>query len=213
MVYCQTGDKPTIKYRFSGQNEKVYKSDFAPVEVTTKVTPIENTGNYKPEGYGIGFVPLNGNGTYFWHIVHDHKIFNIPTGVDPTWQTTPRITLMLCGQTAFPKVSNCGSSAFQFYTECLQTSLFNGQFDIDPNRKCPTANGERCSIQITHNGIVIFQDQGNCPVTFSVSCGNCPPGTEEHKSSIYPGYCCLDCASVASEIRLITNTVRGLNRG
>jgi hypothetical protein len=213
MLYCEAGDKPTIKYQFSGQNEKIYKSEFAPIEVVTKTTLIEGSSNYKSEGYGIGFIPLNGNGTYFWFSVVDHKIFAIPSGVDPIWGTTPRIALMYCGETVFSKLSNCSASRSGPYVECLQTFLFNGSFDIDPTRKCISVNNNKCTIQITYNGLTIFQDQGNCPVNFSVSCGNCPPGTEEHKSSIYPGYCCLDCASVASEIRGITNTIRGLTRG
>jgi hypothetical protein len=93
--------------------------------------------------------------------------------------------------------------------------LFNGNFDIDLNRKCPTNSNslERCSIQITYNGLTIFQDQGNCPLTFNVSCGNCPPGTEEHQINVYPGYCCFDCNSIANDIRGLTNIVKGLNRG
>jgi hypothetical protein len=93
MPYCNVGDKPTIKYKFNGQSEKTYKTEFAPIEVITKSFPIEASNTYKPEGYGIGFVPLNGNGTYFWFNVVDHKIFSIPAGVDPTWGTTPRIEI------------------------------------------------------------------------------------------------------------------------
>ena len=214
MAYCNIGDEPTVRYKFNGQTEKVFESQYAPIDVITKTVPIEGSNNYKPDGYGIGYVPLNGNGTYYWFNVVDHKIFNIPAGVNPIWGTTPRIAMMSCGQTTFSKLLNCGTSATDYYVECLSTLLFNGSLDIDPNRKCPTpASRQRCSIQIIYNGLTIFQDQGNCPVTFTVSCGNCPPGTEEHKTNTYPGYCCFDCNSILSEVKGITNTIRGLNRG
>ena len=95
----------------------------------------------------------------------------------------------------------------------LLAEIDPNQVSFDYTKKCPESNDNknRCSIQVLYQGLVIFQDQGDCPINFSVSCGNCPEGTEEHKTSAYPGYCCMDCASIAAEIRGLTNTVRGLN--
>jgi hypothetical protein len=199
MSYCNEGDKPTIKYKFSGQNEKTFKSEFAPIDVITKTIPIEGTDNYSNSGFLIRFRSGSCNGLTCQLIVHDYYIqYQAPEG-------SPRIYYIPCGETKF-------SSSAWF-------SINRGEIEpgklvqVDTSVRCSTSNNQRCSIQILHNNMLLFSDQGNCPVTFTVSCGNCPPGTEEHKTNTYPGYCCLDCQSIASEIRGIANTVRGLNRG
>jgi hypothetical protein len=207
---CKVGDKPIIKYRFQGDTkDRIFKSKFAPIEVATKELPLESDGNYNGQGFGIGFVPLNGNGTFFWFEVLDFKIFQIPQGVDPTWGTTPRIALRSCGQASFSKLSDCSSSRSGAYVQCLNTSLFNGQYNIDPNRKCPTPKSGRCSIEIKYNGLILHQDQGNCPVSYSVQCGKCPDGQHECESKIYPYYCCNSCAYTAKKINNIANKIRG----
>lgn len=215
MNYCQAGDKPTIKYQFSGQAARTYKSNFAPIEVITKPLPIESSENYNPEGFGVGFIPLNGNGTFYWYSVTDYKIFQIPAGVDQVWGTTPRIALKYCGS-SFIKVPNCNSSpAFQ-YTQCLDTSFLNlNTLQFDPNRKCPAnqQGGTRCSIQVLYNGQVIFQDQGNCPVTFDVTCGNCADDEIKCEKPEYPGYCCVKCSEIVTEIQSIKSTLRSINYG
>jgi hypothetical protein len=205
MTYCKTSDKPTIKYTFQGQNEKIYKSEFSPVTISTKTVPIDATDNYSKEGFLIRYRSPSCTNFNCAAVVHDYFLrFDPVSGI-------PQIYIMGCGQTSYQRLSNGNLQATHTLNVGQQAP---GQWVVeDRTVKCPSPNAERCSIEISHNGLVIFSDQGNCPVNFSVNCSNCPPGTEEHKSPIYPGYCCLDCASIASEIRGITNTVRGFNRG
>ncbi|MCC5625111.1 hypothetical protein LC574_29075, partial [Nostoc sp. CHAB 5715] len=58
-----------------------------------------------------------------------------------------------------------------------------------------------------------FIDEIECPSgDFKVSCGDeCPEGFCKCPIPEYPGYCCLDCASIAASIRAITNGLRAKN--
>jgi hypothetical protein len=73
---------------------------------------------------------------------------------------------------------------------------------------------ERCVLRVSNtSGASLFTTKGACPVSFTVACGNCPPGFIEHKIAEYPGYCCMDCAGIRNQIQSITAAVRGINRG
>lgn len=195
MVYCQEGDKPTIKYKFSGQNEKIHFSEYAPIDVVTKEIPVEGTQNYVNDGFGIAFRSGSCSGLTCNFVVQDYYI-EYPPG------DFAKVFIMPCGQTTF---SNSATSI-------NRGEIVPGQLLIvNPNQKCPAPGKKRCSIQVLYNNILVFSDQGDCPVSFSVQCGNCPPGTEEHKSPAFPGYCCLECENIASQIRQIAATVRGIN--
>ena len=207
-THCNVGDEPIIKYRFQGDiKDRTFKSRYAPVEVITKDVPLESEGNYNGQGFGIGFVPLNGNGTFFWFNILDFKIFQTPRSLPDPYGWVPRIALRYCGQSAFTKVPNCNSDPLYPYFNCLDTLLFSGSYQLDANRKCPTPKSGRCSIQVLYKGLIIHQDQGNCPVTYNVQCGRCPDGQHECESKIYPYYCCNDCADTAKKIKAIASKV------
>ncbi|MBD2503131.1 hypothetical protein [Anabaena azotica] len=203
MVYCQSGDKPTVKYKFNNQKERIYRSQFSPIEVIAKNLPLEATSTYLNEGFLINYRSVSCTNFNCAAIVHDWYAETDRFGYGELYYIP-------CGQTSYPKNADGSRRLIAFLT----VGKINDQWAF-PNYsiKCPSTNKQRCSIQILHNGLIIFQDQGDCPVTFSVSCGNCPDGQEEHKTSTYPGYCCMDCASLEAEIRTITNTIRRLNRG
>jgi hypothetical protein len=192
MSYCQSGDKPTVKYKFSGQNEKIFKSEFAPIVIETG----QGTGNiygetYNPEGFTVVYV---GGARETLINIRRH-----PT--NPTWAQ-----FWSCGNFDWDNRQSDGSYPI-YYTRPAIAS-------IDHSQKCPPPYAaQNCYIRILHQNIVIHLDRGTCPVTFTVSCGNCPPGTEEHRTNIYPGYCCFDCNSLQAEIRALTNIVKGLNNG
>ncbi len=210
MSYCNAGDKPVIKYRFNNGAYKYFKSQYAPIEVESKTIPAEGTANYNREGYGISINAVNGS---FNSAIVDYKDFR--TGAFSGFPAGGRfIAVMSCGSTTFTKVTSCTSEA-QKALDCLLNvySLNPGSYAINPLIKCPSPNPEKCSIVVTYNNLTIFKDQGDCPLEFEVKCGNCPEGQEEHKISVYPGYCCMDCASIKQEIISIRNTVRNIRNG
>lgn len=204
--YCKKGDKPVIKYQFNGGAERIFKSKYAPIDVISKETPIIASENYNTKGYGISYIGLNGNGTRSDWVVTDHIIFNLPQGVDTIWGTTPRIAIKRCDDKSFRKVQDCNSYVAYRYTNCLDTSLINMQdLRIDLTKKCPQETKKRCSIVVLYKGLTIWSDQGDCPISFSVQCGNCPDGQHECESNVYPFYCCSDCAGTAAKINNLVN--------
>lgn len=82
---------------------------------------------------------------------------------------------------------------------------------IAPVNGNPNPNSKGVKI-IDSTGTLIFDDD-LIACNWSVQCGECPPGTEKHTISEYPGYCCFDCSTIKSEIKGITALVRSLNNG
>ena len=65
-----------------------------------------------------------------------------------------------------------------------------------------------CEMTVKHNDVIIFKDQGECPCTFTVQCGDCPEGTIRCDSPGYPGYCCIPCAELAQRVDAMTRRLR-----
>lgn len=206
-IYCDEGDRPIIKYRFQGDTkDRTFKSKYASIEVITKETPIGSSSDYREEGYAID--PFPNNSSRNWIIVRDHKFFTIPGNLWQGFNGSPhQVAIIGCGQTTFTKVANCSAHIAMSYCDCLVTSIADSYILINTDIKCDTAKNKRCSIEIKHKGLIIFQDQGNCPVTYSVQCGKCPDGQHECESKIYPYYCCNSCADTASKIKKLASKV------
>jgi len=184
-MYCKVGDKPTVTYQFTGQAQKIFKSNFAPIDVVVAGAPIGSTSNYVKDGFGLQIYSTN-NFFYVNYTILDYYI------IDSGGALQFRYALW---------VRTCGSASF-----VSSVNVDPATTTINLNSKCPTAQREKpkTSIQVIYNGLVIFQDQAEGSVIFSVQCGRCPDGYCECSSPVYPGYCCLDCNQVLSEIAAIT---------
>jgi hypothetical protein len=203
---CQIGDKPTIKYKFAGQSEKRYKSQLAPIELIQKSVPIPASNNYNRQGYGLRVWPVN-IGQYVTGAVLDHEVFHSP--YYPFFDTVSSIT---CGVKDYTILSpqDCENARLE-YAKCRADC-----YDIDPSKtvtidntvSCPVPMEEKCSLQVLYNNLVIFQDQGNCPLEAEIICGNCADGEIECKTTKYPGYCCIPCASTAATINNLASKIR-----
>lgn len=204
-MHCKAGDKPTVKYWFQGQSQKEYRSEFSPIDIITKEVPIDASANYSNEGFVARFRadPCT-NGYQCAALWKDFEIYHPNPGVPPIVFYIP------CGDTSWSRANDGSRNYF---------ILNRGRWDtenwvlVDTSQKCPQTVNKRCSIQVRYNGLVIFQDQGNCPITYSVSCGNCPNGQEEHRISKYPGYCCMDCSVIKNEIKSIASVLKRNRRG
>ncbi len=189
--YCNEGDKPIITYSFKGK-EKRYKPGKAPITIETKEVPIEMPDNYDAQGYEIQFYSPN-NFRNLNIIVLGHKIVPPPPespefGDGITW-------------------INCGDKDYQPSPIGIDLSTLV----INRTVKCPVdKQGKvRCSIIVKHKGNLIFQEQGECPLVYSVQCGNCADGEIECKKPTYPGYCCIPCQDTASRIRNLGDKING----
>ncbi|MGL5925485.1 hypothetical protein [Chroococcidiopsis sp.] len=204
MTYCKPSEPATITYSFAG-NKKQFVTDKTPIDIATYEKRINTSPNFKAEGYTINFYSPNNRRT-LENIVRDHIITYYPAYVTESGFSVP----------ASYSISWIDCGAFDFIRNTNGTL---GGVEIDPNTliykpeiKCPGPPlGNKCSIEVKHKGIIIFQDQGNCPVSFSIQCGDCPEGTIKCNAPGYPGYCCLPCTEIAGEIKAIASQVRRIN--
>lgn len=187
--YCELGNKPTVKYSFKGGKERSFKTDLAPIEVISKESPVEANDSFNNDGYHFTVYSTN-NFRNFSNFCRAHRFVD-KGGTDPMWRW--ELEIIGCGGTKWERTVNVNPSTFV----------------IDSTRKCPGTQKLRCSIIVKHQGQPIFQDQGDCPVSFSVQCGNCPDGQIECKKAEYPGYCCIPCQGTAQKINNIGNKING----
>lgn len=66
-------------------------------------------------------------------------------------------------------------------------------------------------INIVDNKGISFTDHGIGEPTFTCECGDCPPNSMRCDSSRYPGYDCVPCSSLKSEIAAIRSLARKIN--
>ncbi len=98
--------------------------------------------------------------------------------------------------------------AFPSNVVCVEAYIASIE-PLDPISPAPPNN--RGVIIRDMKGAIIFDDD-NIDCNWNVQCDDdCPEGTYKCYSPVYPGYCCLDCASTAAKIRAITNDLRSKN--
>lgn len=204
MAYCKSGEKATVNYSFKGVSKSyVVAANNTPIDVNTYQKRINAGGTFSTGGFTVRFYSPNNRATVAW-AVHDYLVYPSPDfdyGVN-----YEGISPWFCGDFDFLRDADGkprGTGVDITTIERLST----------PTCTAPlTAN--RCSIEVKSKGIIIFQDQGECPVSFNVICGeDCPSGTLKCPQSGYPGYCCLPCDEIAAGIKAITTHVRSINNG
>ena len=208
-TYCEMGDKPQIKYKFGEGKERIYKSQFAPIEVIQKELPAEASDSYSSEGYEITFDSPQFSSGRGSRTVVDHSTFFVPPS---SGYPNGRMYLVYipCGQTTYPKLNPCtGSEQVQCHSTATALTTLTSTIQIDRTKKCTSTNQKRCSFQVLYKGAVVFQAQGDCPLTLSVQCGNCEEGSHECKHQAYPGYCCVPCKETGEKLKNIASSVRG----
>jgi len=185
MSYCNLGDKPTLFYQFGNASTYSQMSfDVSPIDVT--VTNLSSvTGNYNPQGFQITIYSTNNFSNYVT-VVRDYQIVNVGGSFPYVLYVQP-----------------CSGSGLISTVNVDPTTL-----EIDNTVHCPTpvpAPTPMSKISVSYQGSVIWTATGISPCTYSVVCNSgCPPGQCQCYSSSYPGYCCLDCNQILSEIAAIT---------
>jgi hypothetical protein len=201
-THCSLGDKPIIKYRFKDDTkDRIFKSKYAPIEVITKPLPLEASDGYRAEGFQLTTKEFAAS-TPVSNLYVDFKLWYFPASVNHP--TGKGITGLNCGKKWSEIPRNLEINP---YTGGYTSNYLYEIISIDYSKKCPTPNSERCSIEIKYNGLIIFQDQGKCPVDYSIQCGKCPDGQHECESKVYPYYCCSSCADTAQKIKELASKV------
>ncbi|MEH2287166.1 hypothetical protein [Nostoc sp.] len=205
MSYCNSGDKVTVTYVFGDKQTSVFKTSQSPIEVATENYQDNSTSNFDANGFQITFNSPQGQYGTITAVVTDYSIEFYDFGAFHPY-TGYYINLVRCGETSFPPITEGDKGA----------KMSDLNLTIDRTVKCPIVRSTSglCEIKVLVGGKTIFSAHGKCPVTFDVACGDdCPEGFCKCKSLGYPGYCCLDCAVVASEIHSITQSLKIKNNG
>jgi hypothetical protein len=185
---CKVGQKPKILYQFKDGVQRVFQSDLSPIEVIAKAAPVKATANYNRRGYTIQFYSTNNYQTLRLAVV-DHYIVEYPGETDPKWKYG--IYWLGCNYPIYEGVNVNPNTLI-----------------IDNSKGCPSPQKEKSSIIVSAGGRTIFQDQGDAPLSYKIQCGNCPDGQSEMKINKHPGYCCIDCQSVAQEIAALRYAIK-----
>jgi hypothetical protein len=195
MEYCNQGDNPIIKYKFGNGGYRFFKSTISPIEVKTKSVPIPSTDSYNNEGFTITANIYNYSSPTITIPIRDYKVTEILPHQPFYGGSNRYVYFQLCED---DKIDEVTSAALDMST-----------FQINNQIKCTDSKNKRCSIQVfSEESILIFQDQGDCPVSVEVQCGNCPPHNIECKANHYPGYCCIPCESTAQKIHNLANRIK-----
>jgi hypothetical protein len=207
-MVCKPGDKPRINYKFNGEDGITYQSSVSPIDVTTGTLPFNATSNYDVKGYQITFNSPQGAYGQIQLTVVDYQIIHIANGP----YAGDYIAVIPCGQTSFAKTST--PSFLGDTSGLVLAASITSPVVINNAVNCPGAvSGGTCTLTISSEGKTLFKTQGTCPVTYVVTCGNCPPGTCECHSDSYPGYCCNDCSATSASLQNISNQLKRLKNG
>lgn len=92
-------------------------------------------------------------------------------------------------------------------------SVDAGYPTITDKKFTATGAANQTIIKIYTNGQLIGQVPAD-DCNFSVGCDDgCPKGQMKCQCTSYPGYCCIPCNDIKSEIKSIVSTLRSQNRG
>lgn len=241
MSYCKGTSKATVNYKFAGGENRVYVADKTPIQVdiSERYTP-KFAGGQCPVQYWVSYwvkyrFERAPNDIVTWYFYDEPtgipihgKILDIyinakigePFGGNNSVRGATVVyldyrfnTVRLGG--ANPRTRVPASDNYPYNDSW---TLYDwGGIEIKPVDGVSNNCGEPepvCKLKVLHNNQVIFTDQGKCPPSFNVICGDeCPPDHIKCSSSGYPGYCCIPCSEFVGELRTIRNQIRSVNNG
>lgn len=203
-IHCKIGDsKATVNYSFDKEKKTVVIKN-APIEVIAieNLAPKSNNCLSNEQGWYIILYWQGGGNVYGQRMIGDGEVLKMSDEPANTIYTNGGS----CGD------NNNGIQRFKngIYEGCDQ-GFANSPKVI--NTKFFYCSSDSCQLKINHEGNLIFQETGKCPISYSVTCGEeCPPGTTKCLSTNYPGYCCLPCEPTKQSIIGIKNMVKNVNK-
>lgn len=213
---CQKGEKATVTYKFSNSVKRNYITENTPITVTTRQSDLENfEGGQCPITYLVKYRSIDNSGTTgeiryasvkgpITAITTGH----LPSGVAHPFESEWQIRLACSGGANYVNGVEIIRVIYTLYG-------YGELLSIEPEPPYLDNCGEpekQCEILVYNSSnSIIFSDRGKCPVTYSITCGDCPEGTIKCDAPGYPGYCCLPCKEIAEEVKAIANQVRRFN--
>lgn len=170
---CGAGEKATINFKFGdGYTDQIEM--VGPVEIATQEGGLvfrANAGSlcrYTPENWVEEIFPLRDPVPQLIQTNHP-----IPNFCQAIYNPVPWCNYLI-PEFNFNAVASHPTAGFQPGSGILSVRL--------------------CKITITDSTGATFEKEGQCPLTYTVACGDeCPEGYCKCKSLKYPGYCCCKC--------------------
>lgn len=205
--YCNNR-KSAVEFEFNKKQKQVYKSDSG-VDVTIVTSGSNNLLKFGSSAK----VPKEWQSAEVW-------LYGI-VFTAPSYPNCPSTYYELAIGSAVseqvltlietPRLNVCRNAHIASVPE-LNYSNFDRQWSGGTLGIGLKGNTDKCTIQIIDSVGRIFSKIGECPIEYTVSCDDdCPEGFCKCEIAEYPGYCCLDCNSIARSIRDITNDLRAKN--
>lgn len=208
MNYCEDKDTATVIYSFNKGEEKRYTAEKENLPLTVTKETVKITSGAKSSSR----FDFDGNnpGSYSFTIVAPVEIpqekgeedieiylesgtwddyggigsYSTEIGIVQTYGGEP--LLVGTGRTIDGTVTNLEP------VQCYADISLDWRYE------------EGCKLVISHQGKILYEETGECPLDFNVVCDrDCPPGHLKCNSNKYPGYCCLPCKDTASKIRAL----------
>lgn len=188
MQHCQKGEKAKVIYvKENGQEQQVIFD--APVDVETFAG--EKCWRYA----GIG-----DDGVSYEHFQSGFTPEYRPRSPKGFW-------LYMDGN----QINPTGVAAYYYVSGTSITEVFQRYKSASVSTGSCFSSSSRGLIKIAHPQGV-FEDFYKKDTQYLVSCGDeCPEGFLKCDTSVYPGYCCIPCGEIKSEIAVMRSIIRGLN--
>ncbi|GAX43440.1 hypothetical protein NIES4075_44530 [Tolypothrix sp. NIES-4075] len=215
MSYCANKTKAVVKFNFSDKKEKIFESEKVPIEVIAGLADdtLKATVNYSNGFPGEQLQTFN-------------FTIDAPSDVPQGLQTPPEIYLVSGYWDDWGTIGNysTGYGIIKSYGGNSPPIKIGTGYSVKGTvvNVRPYECFARCELQwrwggckiiISSQGMKLYEETGDCPVNFKVSCDDdCPEGTMKCEIPQYPGYCCLPCET-KSEIAALTALVRNINHG
>ena len=211
-MYCTNKNQAVVRWSFGGQTEKLFVANRQQLPIKIDISEIpyytQNVG-FDFDGtvitsYGFtinspaGF-PKDNNFIPEIYLLYgkwdDHGTignYNTGYGLVLTYSGAP----LLIGR----GFSVSGSVVNEIATQCYV------RFNLGWGLGVPS-----CKFTISSQSQILLNSFGASPVNFNVSCDDeCPAGYLRCETSEYPGYSCIPCSEIQSQIAAMRNNIRRL---
>lgn len=200
-MYCSGAESVVVRYTFGdASREKIFKTKLAPIQVETGNRPLNASENYDPNGFKVVVWSPN-NRRWLDTVVLDYQV----TGFYD-YYNAHTMGFWLCGTPDYQRNQDGSITSAVVYLDTLQ---------IDTSVKCPKLVEEsvKCKayLKIFNDSKILYQDQGDCPINYSVDCDPCPPNTIKCKKN--GKVRCVPCSEFLNPLKQITSTVKRINSG
>lgn len=213
MSYCQGKDKATVRWNFAGEGEQIFTAtkNQLPITVTTSESArVSKAFSRKFDGtiltsYGFSFDAPTG----FSRKILAPKIYLLSGkwddhGTIGSYNTGYALVTTYSGP---PILIGSGYSVSGVVNNEIRSDCYVN-FNLE-------WRGVGCQIEIfDKNNQRLLAHAGLCPIKFKVACDDeCPEGYFRCESSGYPGYKCISCSEIQSQLAAMRNQVKRLRNG